>query len=70
MVKTKEEILAFYKQCKKFWVERVGCTEAEAESRALWWDCVEAWDFDKSWTDVKRNFVDSLKDCVPKPKED
>jgi len=69
MVKTFDEIQAFFNNCKAFWMNKANCSESEAESRALWWDCKECWDFDKSWTEEKQSFFDGMKDSIPLPKE-
>lgn len=53
---TIEEIENYYQQCKQYWI-RSGNSPRVSERKALWWDCVETWNFDNSWNDAKREFV-------------
>ena len=60
-----EEIRVYFETCKTYWI-RQGFSEEIATSRAFWWDCVEGWDIDKSWTDEKRKFAEQYRN-LPKP---
>ena len=56
MNKTYEEVNAFYETCKAYWL-RQGDAPHVASAKAFWWDCVECWNFDRSWNDAKREFA-------------
>lgn len=57
-------IAKYFETCKQFWLNN-GCDEREANRRALWWDCKEVWDADKSWNKEKKNFFEAMKRNIP-----
>ena len=67
---TFNECVEFFDACKAYWM-RQGDSERVATSKAFWWDCVECWNFDKSWNDAKRDlaamFGYTQGDPVPDP---
>ena len=68
---TFEQVNAFFETCKAFWL-RQGDPEHVASCKAFWWDCVECWNFDKSWNDAKREFasIRDYKEGDPLPSTD
>lgn len=56
MITTYDDCLQFFNQCKNYW-KRNGDPDYIASCKAFWWDCVECWNFDKSWNDAKREFA-------------
>lgn len=56
MNNTFDQVTEFFDQCKAYWM-RQGDSERVATSKAFWWDCVECWNFDKSWNDAKRDLA-------------
>lgn len=61
---TYEGVQQFFEQCKAFWM-RQGDTAGVATSKAFWWDCVECFNFDKSWNDAKRKFAKDFRNYNP-----
>ena len=61
---TYEGVKEFFDQCKAYWM-RNGDTEGVATAKAFWWDCVECFNFDKSWNDAKRKFAMEFRAYVP-----
>ena len=54
----------YFDECKQYWINN-GQTEEEAAYRALWWDCKEVWDIDKSWNDEKKVFFEFMSMDIP-----
>lgn len=51
-----ERIEAYFNLCVGYWMSQ-GVSKGVATVRALWWDCVEVWNADKSWNDDKVAFI-------------
>lgn len=70
MNNTLDQVTAFFDTCKAYWL-RKGDSARVATSKALWWDCIEVWNFDRSWNDAKRQFASMFGykegDPVPAP---
>lgn len=70
MNSTYDQVTAFFDACRSYWM-RQGDADYVASSKAFWWDCVECWNFDKSWNDAKREFASIFNykegDPVPAP---
>ena len=70
MNNTIDQVVAFFDACKAYWM-RNGDPEHVATSKAFWWDCVECWNFDRSWNDAKRDLASMFGyregDPVPGP---
>ena len=45
----------YFSRCRDYWI-RAGYAAGAATCCALWWDCAETWNRDKSWTPAKREF--------------
>ena len=58
------EIKEYFEKCKQFWISR-GDREGVATSKAFWFDCVEIWNFEKSWTPVKEKFAMDFRGYKP-----
>lgn len=58
------EIEKFFNDCVNFWM-RNGCTKGVATVRAIWWDCVECWNIDKSWDENKIKFINRYRRYNP-----
>lgn len=63
-VKTMEEVITFFESCKAFWM-RQGDAPSVATCKAFWWDCVEAWNFDRVWNDAKEKFAMEFRGYKP-----
>lgn len=57
-------IESYFNSCVNFWVS-TGVSKGVATVRALWWDCVEVWNFDKSWTPEKVEFINRYRRYEP-----
>ena len=55
-----EKAQEFFEACRAFWT-RQGDRPDVAFCKAFWWDCVECWNFDKSWNAGKRAFVEMYR---------
>lgn len=58
------DIRSYFESCRAYWT-RNGATPAAATSRALWWDCCEVWNADKSWTPEKIEFINQYRQYKP-----
>ncbi len=58
------EIEAYFRACVKYWMS-TGLNEGHAIVRAIWWDCVEVWNADKSWNKDKVNFINKFRRYQP-----
>lgn len=58
------EIENYFNLCKSYWMNN-GDSEGVATVKALWWDCVEVWNTDKSWNDEKIIFVNNYRHYEP-----
>lgn len=56
MCKTLDEIERFYNDCVNFWMSHAGDSVEVARKKALWWDCAECWNIDKSWDEPRMEF--------------
>lgn len=54
----------YFNACVSFWMSR-GDSKGIATIKALWWDCVEVWNADKSWNDEKIVFVNQYRKYKP-----
>ena len=67
---TFDQVAAYYETCRDYWL-RQGDSERVASAKALYWDCVEAWNFDHSWNNAKRDLAEMLGykegDPIPAP---
>lgn len=54
----------YFDSCVSYWIER-GDSKSVAVAKAIWWDCVEVWNFDKSWTDEKVAFIRQYRNYKP-----
>lgn len=59
-----EKINSYFSSCKKFWLS-TGDSEGVATSKTFWWDCVEVWNHDKSWTPVKERWAWNFRAYKP-----
>lgn len=59
-----EKIESYFKACVEYWMS-TGVSKGVAIVRAIWWDCVEVWNFDKSWTDEKVEFINRYRKYKP-----
>ena len=62
---TYEGVQEFFESCKLFWMMMNKDSEEVAISKAFWWDCVECFNFDKSWNDAKRKFAEEFRGYHP-----
>lgn len=63
-METYEDVLKYFNSCKTYYM-RNGDSEGVATSKAFWWDCVEVFNFDKSWNDAKRKFAKEFRNYCP-----
>lgn len=66
-----ENIEDYFGTCIAYWMT-TGVSKGVATVMALWWDCVEVWNADKSWTPTKIEFVNRYRkykpyDPIPEP---
>lgn len=59
-----ENIEKYFKICVNYWMS-LGLSKGAATVRAIWWDCIEVWNADKSWTDEKVEFVNRYRKYRP-----
>ena len=59
-----ENIENYFGTCVAYWMS-TGLSEGVATVRALWWDCVEVWNADKSWTEDKIKFINRYRKYTP-----
>lgn len=59
-----KDIQMYFDACVKYW-QSTGCSKAAAVSRAIWWDCVEVWNVDRSWNDNKISFINRYRSYKP-----
>ena len=62
--KSMKEIEEYFDACVKYW-ESTGVSKGVATVRAIWWDCAEVWNFDKSWNDDKIAFINRYRTYEP-----
>lgn len=67
---TFDQVADYFATCKAYWL-RQGDSEQVASAKAFYWDCVEVWNFDRSWNDAKRCMAEMFGykegDPVPAP---
>ena len=51
-----EELQAYFDACVNYW-KGFNDSVRVAIAHAIWYDCIEVWDMDDSWTDAKLEFV-------------
>ena len=66
-----KEIKKYFDSCVAYWMSN-GDSKGLATVKAIWWDCVEVWNFDKSWTDENIKFINQYRsykpyDSIPEP---
>ena len=59
-----KEIENYFETCVAYWM-RSGDSKKVATVKALWWDCVEVWNFDKSWNADKIEFINRYRHYKP-----
>ncbi len=59
-----ENIEEYFGTCVAYWMS-TGVSEGVATCRAIWWDCVEVWNADKSWTEDKITFINRYRKYKP-----
>ena len=59
-----DEIKKYFDLCVAYW-ERQGDSKGLATSKAIWWDCIEVWNTDKSWNDDKIAFINQYRKYKP-----
>lgn len=59
-----ENIENYFGTCVAYWIS-TGLSECAATVRAVWWDCVEVWNADKSWTEDKIAFINRYRKYKP-----
>ena len=63
-VRTMNEIENYFNQCVAYWMG-TGVSKGVATVRAIWWDCVEVWNADKSWDANKIEFINRWRKYKP-----
>ena len=58
------DIEKYFKSCVDYWMS-TGVSQGVATCRAIWWDCVEVWNIDKSWNDDKVSFINRYRKYKP-----
>lgn len=59
-----DEIKKYFDLCVAYW-ERQGDSKRLAIAKAIWWDCIEVWNADKSWNDDKVKFINQYRKYKP-----
>lgn len=59
-----EKIENYFESCVNYWMS-TGVSRGVATVRALWWDCVEVWNFGKSWNEDKIKFINQYRQYKP-----
>lgn len=59
-----DNIKNYFDSCVSFWMS-TGLSKGAATVRAIWWDCVDVWNFDKSWTEDKVKFINQYRKYKP-----
>lgn len=59
-----ENIKLYFESCKQYWINS-GDSQGVATVKALWWDCVDVWNADKSWNEDKIAFVNQYRKYKP-----
>ena len=54
----------YFNSCVDYWMSKGDSIDA-AIAKAIWWDCVEVWNADKSWTDEKVVFINQWRKYEP-----
>lgn len=58
------QIEQYFEACVNYWISQ-GDSMGVATIKAIWWDCVEVWNADKSWTKEKIEFVNRWRKYEP-----
>ena len=58
------EIEKYFNSCMDYWIGN-GDSKGVATIKTIWWDCVEVWNADKSWTEEKVQFIKKWRDYEP-----
>ena len=58
-------IQKYFDTCVSYWVREHGLSIGAAMVRAIWWDCVEVWNIDKSWNKEKIDFINQYRKYKP-----
>lgn len=59
-----ENIKKYFEICVNYWMS-TGVSRGVATVRAIWWDCVEVWNADRSWTEEKIKFINQYRSYKP-----
>ena len=59
-----EDIKKYFDACVNYWMKD-GSSREVAMVKALWWDCAEVWNADKSWNDDKIKFINQYRKYTP-----
>lgn len=59
-----ENIENYFGTCVAYWMS-TGVSKGVATVRTIWWDCVEVWNADKSWTEEKVKFINRYRKYKP-----
>ena len=59
-----QDIREYFDHCVSYWISS-GVSKGVATVRALWWDCVEVWNADKSWNEDKIKFINQYRRYKP-----
>lgn len=54
----------YFDACVNYWM-RNGDSKGVATVKAIWWDCVEVWNADKSWNEEKVAFINRYRSYKP-----
>ena len=58
------QIECYFEDCVHYWTS-TGVSRGVATVRAIWWDCVEVWNVEKSWTEEKVEFINRYRKYKP-----
>lgn len=59
-----KEIKKYFDNCVAYWMSN-GDNKGLATVKAIWWDCVEIWNMDKSWDKNKIKFINQYRNYKP-----
>lgn len=60
----RNEAQAYFDRCFDYWL-RAGDPPSVAMNKALWWDCAEVWNRDKSWNPGRVRFFNKWRRYEP-----
>lgn len=59
------DIQDYFDSCIEYWIREHNLSREVATVRAIWWDCVEIWNTDKTWNDEKIAFINRYRQYKP-----